>query len=163
MMEQVPFVRLSVITMQRTKERTPMKRFLSRLTQLLVIPLLLALLFFAVGSHSASALVNSQHTGLLNVGKTFCLPTQKIAGTNGGKVSGGGFSFGNRSGTPIDTLWTIYNGPTRSNLHIISQVTSSFSVVEKTVPIGSFYRVCETNTTNVVISFSIQQSEEFLN
>jgi hypothetical protein len=135
-----------------------MKRFVWRLTQFLIIPLLL-LLVFLVSSHSAFALVDSQHTGLLHPGKTFCLPTQTVAGTNGGKVSGGGFSFGNRSGSPIDTLWTIYNGPTSGNLHIISQVTSSFSVVEKTVPIGSFYRTCMTNTTNVVVSFSIQQLE----
>jgi hypothetical protein len=139
-----------------------MKRFSGRLTRLIVIPLLLGLVFFAVSSHSALALVNSQHTGLLHVGKTFCLPTQKIAGTNEGKVSGGGFSFGNSSGTPIDTIWTISNGPTRGNLHTISQVSSSFSVVEKTVPIGSFYRTCMTNTTNVLVSFSIQQSEVML-
>ena len=136
-----------------------MKRFTGRLTQLIIIPLLLGRVFFAVSSHSALALVNSQHTGLLHVGKTFCLPTQKITGTNGGKVSGGGFSFGNSSGSPIDTLWTISNGPTKRNLQIISQVTSSFSVVEKAVPIGSFYRTCMTNITNVLVSFSIQQTE----
>jgi hypothetical protein len=140
-----------------------MKRFSWRFTQLFIIPLLLVLVFFAVSSHSAFALVNSQHTGLLNPGKTFCLPTQQISGFNGGKVSGGGFSFGNSSGSPIDTRWTISNGPTSGHLHIISQVTSSFSVVEKTVAIGSFYRTCMTNTTNVLVSFSIQQSEEFLN
>lgn len=145
-----------------------MKRLSWRLTQLFVIPLLLALVFFAAGSHSASALVNSQHTGLLNVGKTFCLPIQKVDGVNkvpgmnDGLVSGGGFSFGNSSGTPIDTLWTISNGPTRGKLHIISQVTSSFSVVEKAVPIGSFYKTCMTNITNVLVSFSIQQSEVML-
>jgi hypothetical protein len=142
-----------------------MKRFSWRLTQLFVVPLLLVLVFFAMGSHSASALVFSQHTGLLNPGKTFCLPTQKVdgvhkvPGTNNGLVDGGGFSFGNSSGSPIDTLWTIDNGPTKGNLHIISQVTSSFSVVKKAVPIGSFYRTCMTNTTNVVVSFSIQQTE----
>ena len=140
-----------------------MKRFPWRLTQLFVVPLLLALVFVAVSSHSALALVNSQHTGLLNPGKTFCLPTQQISGYNGGKVSGGGFSFGNSSGSPIDTLWTISNGPARGHLHIISQVTSSFSVVEKTVPIGSLYRTCMTNTTNALVSFSIQESEVYLN
>ena len=139
-----------------------MKRFSWKLTQLFVVPLLLGLIFFAVSSHSALALVNSQHTGLLHPGKTFCLPTQQISGYNGGKVSGGGFSFGNSSGSPIDTLWTISNGPTKGNLHIISQVTSSFSVVEKTVSVGSFYRTCMTNTTNVLVSFSIQQSEVYL-
>ena len=40
-----------------------------------------------------------------------------------------------------------------------SQVTSSFSVVKKAVPIGSFYRACMTNITTVVVSFSIQQTE----
>src|SRR6266566_9226229 len=98
--------------------------------------------------------VNSQATNNLNPGKTFCLPIQQIAGTNGGKVSGGGFSF-TVDGVPIATLWILCNGSTRSNLHIISQVTSSCSVVEKTVPIGSFYRACITNTTNGVIAFSI--------
>ena len=142
-----------------------MKRFSWRLTRLLVIPLLLVLVFFAMSSHSASALVFSQHTGLLNPGKTFCLPTQKVdgvhkvPGTNNGLVDGGGFSFGNSSGSPIDTLWTISNGPTKGNLHIISQVTSSFSVVKKAVPIGSFYQTCMTNITNVLVSFSIQQTE----
>lgn len=142
-----------------------MKRFSLRLTRLLVIPLLLVLVFFAMSSHSASALVFSQHTGLLNPGKTFCLPTQKVdgvhkvPGTNNGLVDGGGFSFDNSSGSPIDTLWTISNGPTKGNLHIISQVTSSFSVVKKAVPIGFFYKTCMTNITNVLVSFSIQQTE----
>jgi hypothetical protein len=145
-----------------------MKRFAWRLIQLLVIPLLLALVFFAVSSHSAFALVDSQFTGLLNPGQTFCLPAQTVEGVHkvpkhNGLVSGGGFSFDNFSGSPIATLWTIYNGPTSSNLQIISQVTSSFSVVEKAVPIGSFYMTCMTNTTNVLVSFSIQQSEIFLN
>jgi hypothetical protein len=146
-----------------------MKRFSWRLTQLFVIPLMLVLVVFAMSSHSASALVNSQFTGSLNPGKTFCLPTQKldgvhkVPGTQNGLVSGGGFSFGNSSGSPIDTLWTISNGPARGNLHIISQVTSSFSVVEKAVPIGSFYRTCMRNTTSVLVSFSIQQSEIYLN
>ena len=141
-----------------------MKRFSWRLTQLFVVPLLLVLVFFAMGS-PASALVFSQHTGLLNPGKTFCLPTQKVdgvhkvPGTNNGLVDGGGFSFGNTSGSPIDTLWTIENGPAKGNLNIISQVTSSFSVVKKAVPIGSFYRTCMTNITTVVVSFSIQQTE----
>jgi hypothetical protein len=156
-------MRLSVITTLHAKEHTPMKRFSWRLTRLFVIPVLLGLVFFLVSNHAAFALVNSQATRQFNPGKTFCLPTQQISGYNGGKVSGGGFSFGNSSGSPIDTLWTIYNGPARGNLHIISQVSSSFSVVEKTVPIGSFYRVCDTNTTNVLVSFSIQQSEVYLN
>jgi hypothetical protein len=140
-----------------------MKRFPQIVIRSFVLSFLLALVLLSVTALPAAALVNSQHTGLLNPGKTFCLPTQQIAGTNGGKVSGGGFSFGNRSGSPINTLWTIRDGPTKGNLQIISQVTSSFSVVEKTVPIGSFYRTCMTNTTNVVVSFSIQQSEETLN
>lgn len=142
-----------------------MKRFSLRLTRLLVISLLLVLVFFTVSSHSASALVFSQHTGLLNPAKTFCLPTQKVdgvhkvPGTNTGLVDGGGFSFGNSSGSPIATQWTISNGPTKGNLHVISQVTSSFSVVKKAVPIGSFYQTCMTNITNVLVSFSIQQTE----
>jgi hypothetical protein len=142
-----------------------MKRFSWRLTQLFIIPLLLGLVFFAASSHSASALVFSQHTGLLDPGKTFCLPKQKVdgvhrvPGTNNGLVDGGGFSFGNSSGSPINTLWTISNGPTKSTLQTISQVTSSFSVVKKAVPIGSFYRTCMTNITSVLVSFSIQQTE----
>jgi hypothetical protein len=36
-------------------------------------------------------------------------------------------------------------------------------VVEKAVPIGSFYRTCMKNTTSVLVSFSIQQSEIYLN
>jgi hypothetical protein len=142
-----------------------MKRFSWRLTQLFIIPLLLGLVFFSASSHSASALVFSQHTGLLDPGKTFCLPKQKVdgvhrvPGTNNGLVDGGGFSFGNSSGSPINTLWTISNGPTKSTLQTISQVTSSFSVVKKAVPIGSFYRTCMTNITSVLVSFSIQQTE----
>jgi hypothetical protein len=142
-----------------------MKRFSWKLTQLFIIPLLLGLVFFAASSHSASALVFSQHTGLLDPGKTFCLPKQKVdgvhrvPGTNNGLVDGGGFSFGNSSGSPINTLWTISNGPTKSTLQTISQVTSSFSVVKKAVPIGSFYRTCMTNITSVLVSFSIQQTE----
>lgn len=142
-----------------------MKHFSFRPTQLLVIPLLLALVFFAMSSHFAFALVFSQHTGLTNPAKTFCLPTQKVdgvhkvPGTNNGLVDGGGFSFDNNSGSPIATLWTIKDGPTKGTLQNISQVTSSFSVVKKAVPIGSFYRTCMTNITNVLVSFSIQQTE----
>jgi hypothetical protein len=113
---------------------------------------------------SGSKGVNAQATDLLSPNLTFCLPTQQVVGTNNGQVASGGFSFGNTSGTPIGTLWTVYNGPAKGSLSIIGQSPNhSFFHQIFTVPIGSFYQTCLTNTTNVVISFSIQQSESTLN
>jgi len=152
----------------------------------MVIPLLattfllaLALVSFSAGTGHAAAMkprptpsptpsgssgVNAQATNLLSPNLTFCLPTQQVVGTNNGQVASGGFSFGNTSGTPIGTLWTVYNGPARGSLSIIGQSpNNSFFHQIFTVPIGSFYQTCLTNTTNVVISFSIQQSESTLN
>lgn len=102
--------------------------------------------------------VNSQAVNNLNPGDTLCLPIQQVVGIQGGQVEGGGSSF-TVGGAPIATRWTAYNGPAASNLQAIHTVTYSFVVMADTVPIGSFYRVCMTNITNVVVAFSIQQSE----
>ncbi len=142
-----------------------MKQFSWRLTQLFVIPLLLALVFVSVSSLPAAALVFSQATRQFNPGQTFCLPTQKVdgvhkvPGTHNGQVASGGFSFDNNSGSPIATLWTVYNGPTKGKLSVIAQVTTSFYHQVFTVPIGSLYRTCIKNTTTVFVAFSIQQTE----
>jgi hypothetical protein len=103
--------------------------------------------------------VNYQTNGNLNPGDTFCLPVQQVAGIQGGFVEGGGSSYKYPGAPPIVTQWTAYNGPTASSLQAIHTVSYSFVVMADTVQIGSFYRVCMTNITSVVVTFNIQQSE----
>lgn len=152
-----------------------MKRFTWPVITLLVTAFLFMMFSFSAGGALASAVrprptptpsptspsssgVNRQATNNLNPGETFCLPIQQVAGIQGGKVEGGGFSF-TVGGAPINTRWTAYNGSTPNTLQVIHTVTYNFVVMADTVPIGSFYRVCMTNITNVVVAFSIQQSE----
>jgi hypothetical protein len=156
-----------------------MKRFLWSVIALVVTAFMVAMLSFSAGGALASSnrtrpkptptpspTPSSPHgvnyqvgSANLNPGDTFCLPAQQVAGIQGGQVEGGGFSFVAPGAPPIATRWTAYNGPTASNLQIVNTVTYSFVVMVNTVPIGSFYRVCMTNITNVVVSFGIQQSE----
>jgi hypothetical protein len=156
-----------------------MKRFTWSVITLLVTALLFMMFSFSAGGALASAArprptstptpsptppsssgVNSQAgANNLNPGDTFCLPIQQVAGIQGGKVEGGGFSYKAPGAPPIATRWTAYNGPTASTLQVVNTVTYSFVVMVNTVPIGSFYRVCMTNITNGVVAFGIQQSK----
>jgi hypothetical protein len=156
-----------------------MKRFLLPVIALIFTVFLVAMLSFSAGGALASSNrtrpkptptpspTPSNPQGVsyqvgsanLNPGGTFCLPAQQVAGIQGGQVEGGGFSFVAPGAPPIDTQWTAYNGPTASSLQAIHTVKYSFVVMKDTVPIGSFYRVCMTNITNVVVSFGIQRSE----
>jgi hypothetical protein len=112
---------------------------------------------------SGSDGVNAQATGLLNPGLTFCLPIQQVAGANGGQVAGGGFTFDNARGSPHGIPWTSYNGPSAESLSVIAQQTTSYFHQIITVPIGSFFRTYIQNSTRVVVSFQMQQSETVLN
>ena len=95
----------------------------------------------------------------LSPNQTFCLPVQKVAGISGGKVAAGGFSFRDHSGTPIDTLWTVYNGSSSRTLHVIGGSTTSYFHEVDTVPVGSFYQACITDSTSFNITGQIQQTE----
>jgi len=103
--------------------------------------------------------VSFQTNGNLNPGDTFCGPVQQIAGIQGGFVEGGGSSYKYPGAPPIAARFTAYNGPTANSLQAIHTVTYSFVVMQDTVPIGSFYQVCITNTTSGVVTFNLQQSE----
>ena len=97
------------------------------------------LLGMAMGAHDAAAAktqpkptptpiasgVSAQAVGVLDPGLRFCLPAQQIAGSNGGQVAGGGFTFDNFGGNPLAVPWTIYNGPDPGNLSVIAQETTS--------------------------------------
>lgn len=155
-----------------------MKRFLWPVIALLVTAFLVALFSFPAGGALASTAghrprptptpsptpvssggVNFQTNGNLNPGDTFCGPVQQVAGIQGGFVEGGGSSYKYPGAPPIATRFTAYNGPIASSLQAIHTVTYSFVVMADTVPIGSFYQVCITNTTSGVVTFNIQQSE----
>ena len=157
-----------------------MKQFSRMVILLFATTFLLALVLVSTGASHAAAMkprptptpsptpsgsggVNAQATGLLNPGLTFCLPAQQVAGINGGQVAGGGFTFGNNSGSPLDIPWTIYNGPSAGSLSVIAQQTTSYFHQIFTVPIGSFFQTCIQNNTSVVVSFQMQQSETVLN
>jgi hypothetical protein len=107
--------------------------------------------------------VSAQAVGVLDPGKSFCLPAQQIVGKSGGQVAGGGFTFDNFGGNPLAVPWTIYNGPDPANLSIIAQQTTSYFHEIFTLPIGSYFQTCIDNNTTVVISYQMQQSETVLN
>jgi hypothetical protein len=107
--------------------------------------------------------VNAQAVDILDPGKRFWLPARQIAGANGGQVAGGGFTFDNFRGSPLDIPWTIYAGPSPTTLTIIAQQTTSYFHEIFTLPVGSFFQTCIDNNTSVVVSFQMQQSETVLN
>src|SRR5438094_941799 len=91
--------------------------------------------------------VSAQAVGVLDPGLRFCLPAQQIAGSNGGQVAGGGFTFDNFRGSPLAVPWTIYNGPGPGNLSIIAQQTTSYFHEIFTLSVGSFFQTCIDNNT----------------
>jgi hypothetical protein len=103
--------------------------------------------------------VNAQAVGTLDPARSFRLPAQQIAGLSGGQVAGGGFTFDNFRGSPLDIPWTIYNGPDPATLSIIAQQTTSYFHQIFTPAVGPFFQTCIDNNTSVVISYQMQQSE----
>jgi hypothetical protein len=83
--------------------------------------------------------------------------------TLGGLVEGGGFSFDNVSGSPLDIPWIIYNGPSAGSLTVKAEQSTSYFHQIFTVPIGSVFQTRIHNNISDQASFQMQQSESVLN